>query len=447
MSEFDNFISIIRANSSDASPLNIAQAKIIIKELNAFLYTTHENLGTVEVLGNNYEYFSAFHKYWHEHHRELLNLQISDERCMAVATALHNVFIRTNGRAFNEIFDTCGLNHEQFCRLRFLTANQDFRGSRNFNEIVDVYRDDNSIFDEHNIFADPGNFVRLIGVQNLSQNDKRIQYAKRAAQFLIDHNSSPYDIIGSFNGDVFALRNALIAYHGAGYGKKKSDMFIRDMVVLNVWPQPNITNFERIDVASDVNTIKVALRTGILTSDIPLLSSFLDIFGYQYSYVDENNALAWKNVFECWNRIFPNETIASPCLLDYFVYNVVGKQFCQEKLCVFRGETCGHVFRWHSSRNHTCQVCNRLGIRRQNASVIEKKLPCDDEDGGTYIRNTEFYRSGIANPNYEECPFRRICDEYNHRKLQPPKSISISGQTGWTTGYSKNEEGGGGIMA
>lgn len=29
----------------------------------------------------------------------------------------------------------------------------------------------------------------------------------------------------------------------------------------------------------------------------------------------------------------------------------------------------------------------------------------------------------------------------------PPKSISILGQTGWTTAYARNDEGGGGLMA
>ena len=53
-----------------------------------------------------------------------------------------------------------------------------------------------------------------------------------------------------------------------------------------------------INVASDVNTIKVALRTGILKTAIPLVSSFLDIFCNQYSYIDDMNAEAWRRVWE-----------------------------------------------------------------------------------------------------------------------------------------------------
>lgn len=125
------------------------------------------------------------------------------------------------------------------------------------------------------------------------------------------------------------MRNDLIACN-AGYGNKKADMFVRDMVVLGIWQ--NVTGFERINVASDVNTIKVALRTGIIRAAIPLVSSFLDIFCYQYEYIDEMNAAAWRRVWEIWTKKYPQESISSPCLMDYFVYNVVGRQFCKESL-------------------------------------------------------------------------------------------------------------------
>ena len=77
-------------------------------------------------------------------------------------------------------------------------------------------------------------------------------------------------------------------------------MFIRDMVELGVWP--DLSGFDRVDVASDINTMKLALRTGILKTDIPLISSFLDIFCYQYGYIDEMSAQAWRVVWEEWKR-------------------------------------------------------------------------------------------------------------------------------------------------
>lgn len=74
-------------------------------------------------------------------------------------------------------------------------------------------------------------------------------------------------------------------------------------------------------------------------------------------------------------------------------------------------------------------------------------MPCNDADGNIAICETNFSRSGIANPNFEQCPFKSICDEYGMKQLLPPKSISIMGQTGWTTAYTDKDAGGGGLMA
>lgn len=443
MTELDTFVSKIRDISGCSGVMDIATAREIVREINEFLYTKYDGIGTVWELGQNLQFFSDFHKYWYAHHREILNLQIDDASCERVADALHDVYVRTNGQAFHEIYDTNGLSDEDICRVRFLTANQDFRGSRNFVELSEIFLSDRSIFDVDLINREPTTFLRDIGITGLSQTDKRIQYAKKVTQFLIEHHSEPFDIIDAFGRDVQAFRNALIAYEGAGYGNKKTDMFIRDMVVLGVWQ--NVRNFDCIDVASDINTIRVALRTGILRSEIPLVSSFLDIFCYQYGYVDAMSALAWRRVWEYWNRNYPAETISSPCLLDYFVYNVVGKQFCKEILVMFECEQ-GHYFKWHSSRNKKCQICIQNG-NNVPAKVIGKLLPCCDDEGSIAIQNTAFVREGIANPNFTKCPFEDICGEYGRKQLMPPKSISIMGQTGWTTAYADKDSGGGGLMA
>ena len=426
------------------SPLNVKQAREIVNELNRFLYTSNSDLGVVTELGQEFPYFSEFHKFWHQHHKEILDLQISNEACEEVADALYDVYVRTNGKAFKEIYDTNGLNAEDICRIRLLTANQDFRGSRNFSKLSNFFIDDPTLFDERSIVEAPEDFVKSIGITSLSQNDKRIQYAKRISQFLIDNDSSPYGIIETFNNDVSLLRTALINYDGAGYGNKKTDMFIRDMVVLGVWN--NVRGFDLIDVASDVNTIKIALRTGILKSAIPLVSSFLDIFCYQYGYVDEMNALAWRKVWEIWKTKYPTQTIDSPCLLDYFIYNVVGKQFCKYSVSYFVCEK-EHGFYWHSSRNKTCQECYKISGERNKAKLICSLLPCEVEEGHVAIDKTEFVRSNIASPNYNQCPFKQICDKYGNKYLMPPKSISIMGQTGWSTAYAKENAGGGGLLA
>lgn len=445
MNELEQFASKI-ANICEGKPesLSIKRARMIVKEINEFLYTTSDEIGTLNELGMEFPYFSSFHKYWEKYHKEILDLKIDEQACSMVADALHDVFIKTNGRAFSEVWDKCGLTNEEVCRVRLLTANQDFRGSRVFSELAQVYRDDNSIFDEDKIYNEPEEFVRAIGITSLSQNDKRTQYARNISDFLKKHSSSPYEIIDKYNRDVYDLRNALINYQNAGYGNKKADMFIRDMVVLGVWD--SITGFEKIDVASDVNTIKVALRTGIIKSTIPLVSSFLDIFSYQYSYVDEMNALAWRKVWELWMIKYPKESITSPCLLDFFVYNVIGRQFCKETLCVFKCENNDHTFKWHSPRNKTCQICYKNN-KKNRAYVLNKIMPCTDEDGCIAIKETDFYRSGIAQPNIEKCPFVNACELNGFNMLVAPKSISILGQTGWSTAYTKKGHGGGGLMA
>jgi len=59
--------------------------------------------------------------------------------------------------------------------------------------------------------------------------------------------------------------------------EKKADMFMRDMQELGVW---ELKQFEEVSVASDMNTMRIALRVGIVRVRIPLLSSFLDVFCY-----------------------------------------------------------------------------------------------------------------------------------------------------------------------
>ncbi len=442
MNEVSNFINRIKNISGNMTDLSIDKARLIIKEINEFLFTNYEDIGTTDILGNSYKYFSDFHKFWEKNHKEILNIQIDEEKCRLVAEKLHEVFVRTNGIVFRKIYDTNGLCAEDICKVRILTANQDFRGSRSFKQLSDVFIDDGSIFDLNKIFTDPESFVKDIGITGLSQNDKRVQYAKNIAKFILDNHTTPYEIIHCFDNNVKEFKNALICSN-SGYGNKKADMFIRDMIVLGIWK--DIVGFDQIDVASDINTIKVALRTGIMFSAIPLVSSFLDIFCYQYSYVDEMNAKAWRKVWKIWNSKYPEETIASPCLLDYFVYNVVGKQFCKPNLFLFQCDEEKHRFFWHSGRNKTCQICYKKG-KHNYAHSIDRIMPCEGEHGAVFFEKSEFYRSNVASPNYDNCPFKSICDQNNCKELQPPASISILGQTGWTNAYAKKENGGGGIM-
>ena len=105
-------------------------------------------------------------------------------------------------------------------------------------------------------------------------------------------------------------------------------MFLRDMLVWRVWPLEDV---ECIDVASDANTIRVALRTRILTTAIPLLSSFLDVFCYQHGLIDEWNARAWRRVWELWRERNPKTCPECPALLDYLIYRIIGREFCRDE--------------------------------------------------------------------------------------------------------------------
>lgn len=444
MDELTKFSLFIKSQIQDNKTLDINDAREIVKAINNFLYTNYEGIGHTSVLGNTYEYLSDFHKYWEKHHEEILDCQINDHKCELVADALHYVYLKTNGGAFRKIFETCNLSPEDICLVRFLTANQDFRGSRDFSQLADIFNGDNSIFDVESIKLDPVSFLKDIKVGSLSQTDKRISYAQNIAEFLIQHNCTPYELIDKFNNDIYKLRMALINCKGAGYGNKKADMFLRDMVVLGVWK--NVDNFDKIDVASDVNTIKVALRTGIISTAIPLVSSFLDIFCHQYSYIDKMNALAWRRVWEIWQSKYPLETISSPCLMDYFVYGVIGKQFCKSSLAIFECDSKHHVFRWHTGRNKTCQICYAKTHKRTNkAHVVRTVMPCNDEEGSIAILNSDYVKSLPTEQKLDKCPFSGICG--NSKKLIPPVSISIFGQTGWTSAYTRSDKGGGGIMA
>ena len=443
MDKLSNFCSEIKAAIGEAETLSVADARKVVKSINDFLYTNYPSIGETFSLDEYQEYFSDFHKFWEAHHEEILDCKVDDEKCKLVAEALHSIYVRTNGDAFRELYDTCGLRKEDICRVRFLSANQDFRGSRNFSELAEIFRTDNSIFDEEVIYSNPIEFVKNIGVSQLSQNDKRISYAKNISKFLIDNNSSPYGLLDVYGKDLKKLREAIIACNGAGYGNKKTDMFLRDMVVLGVWRE--VIGFDLLDVASDVNTIKVALRTGIIKTEIPLVSSFLDIFCYQYGYIDAMNVKAWRRVWEMWKEEYSEECIESPCLIDYFVYNVIGKQFCGEKLYIYECETKEHTFGWHSYKNTKCQTCLKNGIKNIKATKLYNVMPCCHPEGYVAILESPYVRSLPEEQKFSECPFTNICQE--NRKLQPPKSISILGKTGWTSAYTRKDEGGGGLMA
>ena len=95
---------------------------------------------------------------------EILDCKIDDEKCELVADALRSIYVKTDGDAFSELYDTCGLSKQDICRVRFLTANQDFRGSLDFAKLAKIFKIDNSIFDEEIIRDNPPAFISKIGI-------------------------------------------------------------------------------------------------------------------------------------------------------------------------------------------------------------------------------------------------------------------------------------------
>lgn len=79
------------------------------------------------------------------------------------------------------------------------------------------------------------------------------------------------------------------------------------------------------------------------------------------------------------------------------------------------------------------------------AHLVMSVMPCNDPEGEISIRKSEYVRSLPKEQQFGECPFINICGE--NKKLMPPKSISIMGQTGWISAYAMQNEGGGGLMA
>lgn len=449
MDEFNKFFKSILNNSGISldRKLNINEIQFIISKVNEFFYTNYSGIGETTALEQKFQYFSDFHKFWEKNHKIIINPKIDLNKCGLIADVLHKLFLKNGKKIFYELYDTNNLLPEEICKVRYFSANQDFRGSRDLQKLFVKYSEDPSIFDKENIFNNPEDFLKNIGVTKLSQNDKRVKFAKTAAALLIEMNIEPYDLLQNCNNDIFKVRNLLLKNIGSGFGNKKTDMFLRDMIVLSVWK--NVENFNKLDVASDINTVKVALRSGILKTDIPLLSSFLDIFCHQYSLIDEMNALAWRSVWEKWQEKYPDECVESPSLIDYLVYRIIGREFCKENLCYFKCEDGQHIFPWHSPMNKTCQVCYKIS-QKKKAFLLKKVLPCSDDNGkiviekNKYVIGEDALLSGIL-----VCPFVDICKprDANFKKLNPPKSISILGATGWDGARAESQEGGGGLMS
>ena len=421
----------------------VALAQQFLRGINEYFYQTYNGIGTTTFNGEELQYFSEFHKFWESSHKQILNARINKARVQKAAESLVGAVRQYGPEILGVADETKGLAIKAIAQVRFFTANQDFREPPE--NQYERYREDPSRFEAEVIADDPVDFLKLLGMTRLSQTDKRLDFAKNAAQFLLARKIRAFDIASSFGNDAVAIREALVNAGNMGYGLKKANMFIRDMVELQVWP--GLKRFDQVDVASDINTMKVALRARIIETDIPLLSSFLDVFCYQYGYIDEASARAWRAVWEEWRRIDRKTAPASPCQMDYLLYRI-GREYCKEMVVRYACDK-GHSFYHFGGGLRYCRLPECAG-KRVGVRIRGKVLPCQipakelpREEGVMLLGDDNLLKTfnGV-------CPFETTClpKEKDFSILDPPKSISIKGETGWTQSYAYRGRGGGGMM-
>jgi len=366
----------------------------ILNEINKFLYQKKSNLPN--------EYISEFHKYWQENHEKILAPRINPNgECLEVAKVLENIY---KNNTIKVQLDTLDLNKEEIANVRFFTAIQDFNiDVQAKSNPFEFYKRSPECFTperilENNLLVDT--FLNFLDAS--SQRDKRKPWMLESAKLLLqNYGGSAFNINSVHNGDILEIKNALAVPQKYGFSDKKADMFLRDMADLNVWKFKS--NIDKINVMSDKNTMRVALRTGILQFRIPLLASYLDVYCYQYELVDRYNQMAWREVWNVWDTIENNHRPPTPASIDYFIYRM-GKICCRK-----------------STRK--CPPSNPITKKRLETLILQDRL---------LFRNSYCIFSSICTPQ------RKI--------LNSPNSISIEGRTGWKTGKT-NDGGGGGISS
>lgn len=366
----------------------------VLSEISQFFYTQPAILkgSKCETGWGTADYFSQFHKFWEENHQLVLGISIDEAKCKAVAERLEKSY---NPFSPSSVFDLYKLTPQQIANTRLFTAIQDF-GFGLKGDFFGLSQEKPYLFEPMELIQHPsyvGLQLEHLGVGDY-QPDKRIEWASRCAEWLVaNYEGEAFNLGDKHSYNAVEIRNALVEAT-IGMNEKKADMFMRDMQELRVW---ELKQFEEVSVASDMNTMRIALRVGIVSTRIPLLSSFLDVFCYQYGAIDRATALGWRRVWELWRQIPNNHSPTSPAYIDFLIYNM-GKKCCKpsQRRC-----------------DNQCTV-----LQRQRCVLNKLALP--DCNGW--------------------CIFKALCAAET-KKLNPPKSISIFGRYGWTTAYS--DEGGG----
>jgi len=112
--------------------LTIPEIRNILSKTNEYFYTYKKEIGKTLILDEYYDYFSEFHKFWEKYHKQILNPTIDEHRCKLIAEILNEFYISNGQKLFYELYDTFSLEPQEICQIRYFSANQDFRGSRDF---------------------------------------------------------------------------------------------------------------------------------------------------------------------------------------------------------------------------------------------------------------------------------------------------------------------------
>jgi hypothetical protein len=376
----------------------------VLQKINDFLYVSDVSLGRNKE--NNKAYISKFHKFWKENHTAIINPEIDKEKCLLVAEVLEK--IQSQGNSLFKSGNVEGLTQNQIANVRFFTVTQDFK-IRFKTDPYPLALSKPKWFNAETIVNNyPKTTDALLNVLGAdSQADKRHKFAKLSAEFLIDkYRGAAFNISKEHNNDAIQIREALVnnpdeKYSGQlGFSDKKANLFIRDLVEMGVW---NVSNVEKLDVSSDANTMRLALRTGILKIQNPLLTSYMDIYGYQYVLIDDYTKKAWRRVWEAWGTLPSNHRVRAPAMFDFLIYRI--------------GQSC-------------CKPATRK---------------CDSHCSTPKTKTCKL-RGDILTSCKGSCVFEGICGSKT-KELNPPRSISILGRTGWESGRTTAKGGGKGIMA
>ncbi len=288
----------------------------ILSEINAFFYQKTPSLPP--------KYISQFHVFWKEHHEQVLDPQIDSGTCLRVARVLENIFQHNEIRI---VADTMNLTKPEIAQVRFFTAIQDFKIDigRHGNPF-EIYRQKPDCFVPAKLLQNEllvDTFLNQLGAD--SQRDKRKDWMLSSARLLeTDYGGSAFKILERHGGDAAEIRKALTLTEGYGFSKKKADMLLRDLADLGVWVYSH--SADDIDVMSDANTMRIALRTGILRPRIPLLASYLDVYCYQYGLIDAKNAAAWREVWHQWKNVKGHHRPATPASMDAHLSHLCRKK-------------------------------------------------------------------------------------------------------------------------